>query len=669
MPLDAARWQLELAAADRTAQAFDSVQRRMKQTQAASQATATAMSTGFGAAANRGVAALAGSFSSLVPALSAAAVAQRVWSAGMKAGDLGEQAEQVGLTVDQLQAYRLVAAQAGIANEQLDGAMVKLTRSMGEAGGGNEELIAKFDKLGVKLLDSEGNLRKVGDVAPEVARGLLTVGSETERNALLMDLFGKSGMKMVTMLGDLSQGNEAVIASAKEQGAVVSGETAAAWDKLGDRMKVANMQLDAWIATAGAPIAVSGLEHVLAVFESTRKEIEAIQKAWGWLTKTTSQAFDGGSSETLIKRSETIKAHMDVLKDSTDALDVAKLAGYRQELQRISDTLAGRAKVYEMPAATITAERPGVGQPTGGKKSGTAAATDANKQFAESQKAMDALVEESMRQFEQAQQIMIQYGDGTAYAATEMQKLVELAPFFETQPQIMQAAQQAIADRARDMDIAFRGAQGGATGFIAGLEASMVALEKANSAFELGQALVSNLSASFADAAMSGELNFQKIAASFANMLAQMAIQAAIHASLKMFLSAFGGGGMGGTGGGLLDGLFGMIFGSPFMAEGGPVSGGQSYVVGEEGPELFVPRTGGTIIPNHALRRGRDDGGMGGGGPTIVINQTVHVGEYVTSTQYLQGLRAVEKSAREGARQGLIEDGRRGDPRIAEAFR
>jgi len=667
MPLDAARWTMEIAAADRTAQAFSSVERRIKQTQTQAQAAGAAMSTGFGAAANRGVAALAGSFSSLVPALSAAAVAQRVWSAGMKAGDLGEQAEQVGLTVDQLQAYRLVAAQAGIANEQLDGAMVKLTRSMGEAGGGNEELIAKFDKLGVKLLDGEGQLRKVGDVAPEVARGLLTVGSETERNALLMDLFGKSGMKMVTMLGDLSQGNEAVIASAKEQGAVVSGETAAAWDKLGDRMKVANMQLDAFLATAGAPIAVSGLEHVLKVFESTRREVEAIQKAWSWLTKTTTQAFEGGSSEDLIKRQETIRASMEVLKDSTDALDVAKLAGYRQELQRISDTLAGRAKVYEMPAATITADRPGVSQPTG-RKSGTAAATDANKQLAESQKAMDALVEESIKQFEQAQQIMIQYGDGTAYAASEMQKLVELAPFFETQPQIMQAAQQAIADRARDMDIAFRGAAGGATGFIAGIEASMVSLEKANSAFELGQALVSNLSSSFADAAMSGELNFQKIAASFANMLAQMAIQAAIHASLKLFLSAFGGGGMGGTSGGIFDSLFGAIFGSPFMAEGGPVSGGQSYVVGEEGPELFVPRTGGIIIPNHALQRG---GSGGGGGNTYVVNQymTVNVGEYVTQTQYRQGLTAIERSAREGAEAAILKKGERGDPRVLGAFR
>ena len=36
-------------------------------------------------------------------------------------------------------------------------------------------------------------------------------------------------------------------------------------------------------------------------------------------------------------------------------------------------------------------------------------------------------------------------------------------------------------------------------------------------------------------------------------------------------------------------------------AAGGPVAGNQPYVVGERGPELFVPRGAGTIIPNHAM--------------------------------------------------------------------
>lgn len=48
-----------------------------------------------------------------------------------------------------------------------------------------------------------------------------------------------------------------------------------------------------------------------------------------------------------------------------------------------------------------------------------------------------------------------------------------------------------------------------------------------------------------------------------------------------------------------------------FRAAGGPVGAGQSYIVGERGPERFVPNTGGRIIPNHQI--GSAHTGMGGG--------------------------------------------------------
>jgi hypothetical protein len=59
--------------------------------------------------------------------------------------------------------------------------------------------------------------------------------------------------------------------------------------------------------------------------------------------------------------------------------------------------------------------------------------------------------------------------------------------------------------------------------------------------------------------------------------------------------------------------LIDKIFGG-FMASGGPVSAGTSYIVGEQGPELFTPGRSGTITPNHAL----------GGGGGAVINLTVN---------------------------------------------
>lgn len=54
----------------------------------------------------------------------------------------------------------------------------------------------------------------------------------------------------------------------------------------------------------------------------------------------------------------------------------------------------------------------------------------------------------------------------------------------------------------------------------------------------------------------------------------------------------------------------------PGRAAGGPVESGQTYWVGERGPELFTASQSGRIIPNHQLPAG--SGGLGGGGPLIL---------------------------------------------------
>ena len=65
-------------------------------------------------------------------------------------------------------------------------------------------------------------------------------------------------------------------------------------------------------------------------------------------------------------------------------------------------------------------------------------------------------------------------------------------------------------------------------------------------------------------------------------------------------------GGAGGAGGGGFGGIFSAVAsifggGDPwggFRADGGPVSSGKTYVVGERGPELFSPGQSGRIIHN-----------------------------------------------------------------------
>jgi tape measure domain-containing protein len=101
--------------------------------------------------------------------------------------------------------------------------------------------------------------------------------------------------------------------------------------------------------------------------------------------------------------------------------------------------------------------------------------------------------------------------------------------------------------------------------------------------------------------AINGTKSLGEAAANVLNNIAAKLLDVAINMALFGAMSGTG------TGGGLLGGLFKP---SP-RALGGPVSAGTPYMVGERGPELFMPSRGGSIIPNNAL---------GGGSTNVVVN-------------------------------------------------
>ena len=88
-----------------------------------------------------------------------------------------------------------------------------------------------------------------------------------------------------------------------------------------------------------------------------------------------------------------------------------------------------------------------------------------------------------------------------------------------------------------------------------------------------------------------GEFNFSKLVDSILADLTRLVARQAISG----LLGALTGGSSGFAGS-----IGGFLFGGA-RAEGGPVTAGQSYLVGERGPEIFSPSTNGTIIPNGAM--------------------------------------------------------------------
>jgi len=99
-----------------------------------------------------------------------------------------------------------------------------------------------------------------------------------------------------------------------------------------------------------------------------------------------------------------------------------------------------------------------------------------------------------------------------------------------------------------------------------------------------------------------GSVGFDDLQRVAARALDQIAAQA-----LRLGLDdVFGGGGSGGGFAGLIGTAAGALFGLPGRATGGTVSPQRPYLVGERGPELFVPASAGRVEANAGTDTSRD---------------------------------------------------------------
>ena len=146
-----------------------------------------------------------------------AAVTGLVLKTAETADGLVAMSDQTGIGVERLQELAYVANQVGVSQETITGSLAKLTRSMGQATsqtadyqaavdaaaakgetytGDLGEQAAAFDKLGISVVDSNGNLRDSEAVFNDALTALGGVGNETERDVLAMAIFGKSATEL-----------------------------------------------------------------------------------------------------------------------------------------------------------------------------------------------------------------------------------------------------------------------------------------------------------------------------------------------------------------------------------------------------------------------------------------------------------------------------------------
>ena len=197
------------------------------------------------------------------------------------ASSLGETAQQLGVTTKALQEYRYAAGQAGIEQAEMDAALAKLTRTMGEAAAGAKTPSEAFAKLGIDVKSFIASGKDAGDLIPQIAEKLKGLSSDSERAAVLVDLFGRAGQKLMPLLSDGAAGVNNLRDAAQKLGIVLSPEQIARADEAADKYEALKTALSARIAgivsdnAGGILRMVSAVEQLIVKFDKLMATLNA----------------------------------------------------------------------------------------------------------------------------------------------------------------------------------------------------------------------------------------------------------------------------------------------------------------------------------------------------------------------------------------------------------
>jgi len=212
----------------------------------------------------------------------AAALGKLMTDSGKFADDLITLSNKTGISVTQLQELEYAARFVDVSVETMTSSMNKLTRTMGmaqqslQSGKLNEQAKA-YQRLGVEVMNTDGTLRNNKVVFNEVIDALGKMTNETERDALAMQLFGKSATELNPMIKAGSVELNRLAQEAHQVGAIVSEEGVSALGAFDDHMQTLNASTQGLMREALAQLAPLINDMIIGLKEMMPQIIESIQ--------------------------------------------------------------------------------------------------------------------------------------------------------------------------------------------------------------------------------------------------------------------------------------------------------------------------------------------------------------------------------------------------------
>lgn len=193
-------------------------------------------------------------------------------------------AQTTGLSTDTLQEFSYMAELIDVDLGTVTSSLKRLTKQMGSAQAGSNSASSAFASLGVSVTNADGSLRNNEDVFYDIISALQGVSNETERDALAMEIFGKSATELNPLINAGAESLGALRTEAQETGYVLNGEQLASLGAVDDAYVRWNNTLDTvkrQIAVGVAP----AMESFLTTVKNMVSEIdwEAVGQSLGTL--------------------------------------------------------------------------------------------------------------------------------------------------------------------------------------------------------------------------------------------------------------------------------------------------------------------------------------------------------------------------------------------------
>lgn len=560
---------------------------------------------------------LGGIFAGLGAGLSIAGLSSAVSRALDANDEIAKLSTSTGIAVEELHGLDLAAQLSGTSLESVAKGAGRLQRNMFDAVAGLKESKDSFDALGVSVQNNDGTLRDTEDVLLDVAERFAAMEDGAGKAALAQRLFGRAGTQLIPLL---NQGRDTISKYVDEQqrlGNVLTEDVARASERVNDNFT----RLD--VAAEGMSRSLTA--GMLPALESITAELVRTAEGSNDATKEIGE-FAGDILRVGVSALLALKAGLDTTGNAIGrwAAIVVTAAGgdFKRAFEIMQDETGGFVDEYTQAAESIKAVWSDIGDEVSSNADADAnkiaapvilAAVKAKKAAKEIKDAMDIALDLAVAEEEdltkqegkkiagldgptesekRATQLFEETRTPAENLSTEISELNTLLDdgeiSFDTYSRAVFAVQdefEGLAEKTEET----------------GDRLSVFAEQAArNMQDDFAQFLFDP----FQEDGLKGMLN------GFVDTLRQMAAQAA---AAKIFEAI--GGAASGSENSFIAGI-GSFFSATTRATGGPLAKGQASLIGERGPELFIPATAGTVIPNHQL----------GGAAPVTVNVTAPPG-------------------------------------------